>query len=297
MIDSTPLSPKARRWLRELDPAVRAHGSVSKSTKLAVVQEILNWCLQQGIAPVNSLQLPAFSFDLKMLDDIAALQQQLGEPLYKDDLSQLQQLDIARNTGIENKSIGLKPGHNRVLLRLSEQARLADNISAQFIDHDLKALELGTFDVLLVVENLDCFYQLHVFCYDLPYQSPLIIYRGDQLYSQGCKTLKDLWLSTARPCIYFGDFDAKGVSIALHEGYSHMLLPDFATISQLSTPSMLPDKQLSFIAALQQKQVSAAFQPYQSLLCDHFKALRQQRMQALQLQPVSLHFHSKQPTA
>src|SRR5690606_38476150 len=134
------------------------------------------------------------------------------------------------------------------------------------------------------VENLDCFYQLQAFTLQLPYQQPLIIYRCDKLYSKGCKALKAAWLRQNKPAIYFGDFDTKGVSIALNEGYSAMLLPEFASLQQHASTAMLPDKQLGFIAGIKEKPVASEFQPYQQLLCQQLlcqqlKGLRQQNMQ------------------
>ena len=140
----------------------------------------------------------------------------------------------------------------------------------------------------MVVENLDCFYQLHAFTLQLPYQQALIIYRGDKLYSKGCKALKAAWLKQNKPALYFGDFDAKGVSIALNEGYSAMLLPDFTCLQQHASTAMLPDKQLGFIAAIKAKTVAAELQPYMQLLCEQLKGLRQQNMQGVVLKPISI---------
>ena len=180
-----------------------------------------------------------------------------------------------------------KPRQQRVLLKLNTAAA-AVGLAVDVIDIDWQQLSLTQFDVLLVVENLDCFYQLHAFILQLPYTQPLIIYRGDKLYSKGCKALKAAWLKQNKPTLYFGDFDAKGVSIALNEGYSAMLLPDFATLQQHASTAMLPDKQLSFIANIKAKTVTSEFQPYQQLLCQQLKGLRQQNMQDLRLAVMNL---------
>jgi len=116
----------------------------------------------------------------------------------------------------------------------------------------------------------------------------LAIYRGDTLYSKGAKALQAAWLATKKPMIYFGDFDAKGVSIAMHEHYSSILLPSFNLVEQHATAAMLPDKQLPFIAKIQKYKVSSAFQPYLQLLCQQLKSLRQQRMQNLPLVAIFL---------
>ena len=67
-----------------------------------------------------------------------------------------------------------------------------------------------------------------------------------------------------------------------------MLLPEFATLQQYASPAMLPDKQLSFIAGIKAKMVTSEFQPYQQLLCQQLKGLRQQNMQGVVLKRISI---------
>lgn len=282
-----PLNAQALRYLQQLQQRLKASGSERVKTSAKTAQQVLAWCIEHALVPGNSLQLPHVTFTPGLLNDIARVQRQLQQACYLDALSQNSRLDNATYSQQELKSIGVKPRQQRVLLKLTTPAA-AVGITVGVIDIDWQQLPLAQFDALLVVENLDCFYQLHAFTLQLPYQQPLIIYRGDKLYSKGCKALKAAWLRQNKTAIYFGDFDAKGVSIALNEGYSAMLLPDFATLLQHASTAMLPDKQLSFIDAIRAKAVAGELQPYQQLLCQQLKGLRQQNMQGVVLKPISI---------
>lgn len=282
-----PLSAQTLRYLQQLQQRLKVSGSERVNTKVKAVQQVLAWCIEHELLPGNSLQLPHFAFSLRLLNDIAAVQRKFQHACFEDALSQNSRLQSAALNQQELKSIGPKPRQHRVLLKLNTPAA-AVGIAVDIIDIDWQQLPLAQFDTLLVVENLDCFYQLDTFTLALPCTQPLIIYRGDSQYSKGCKALKAAWLLQNKPTIYFGDFDAKGVSIALNEGYSAMLLPDFAALQQHASPAMLPDKQLSFNANIKAKTVTSEFQPYQQLLCQQLKGLRQQNMQGMTLVPVSL---------
>lgn len=283
-----PLNARALRYLQQLQQRLNASGSERVKTSGKVVQQILSWCIEHELVPGNSLQLPQFTFNLALLNDIARVQRQLQQACYLDAPDQHSRLDNAARSQQELKSIGLKPRQQRVLLKLNTPVDSGLGTAAEFIDIDWQQLPLAQFDALLVVENLDCFYQLHAFTLQLTYQQPLIIYRGDKLYSKGCKALKTAWLKQNKPAIYFGDFDAKGVSIALNEGYSAMLLPDIATLQPHASSAMLPDKQLSFITAIKAKTVASQFQPYLQILCEQLKGLRQQNMRGMLLISLSL---------
>ncbi|WP_240220234.1 DUF7281 domain-containing protein [Rheinheimera hassiensis] len=283
-----PLSAQTLRYLQQLQQRLNARGSERVKTSAKAVQQVLSWCIEHELVPGNSLKLPQFSFNLALLNDIARVQRQLQQACYLDAPHQHRRLDNAARSQQELKSIGLKPRQQRVLLKLHTPVDSCLGLAAECIDIDWQQLPLAQFDMLLVVENLDCFYQLDAFTLQLAYQQPLIIYRGDSQYSSGCKALKMAWSGLNKPALYFGDFDAKGVSIALNEGYSAMLLPDFATLQQHASPAMLPDKQLSFIAGIKAQKVTSEFQPYQQLLCQQLQGLRQQNMQGMRLAVINL---------
>jgi hypothetical protein len=284
-----PLTAQSLRWLQQLQQRLNASGSERVNSSAKAVQQVLQWCIEHELVPGNSLQLPHFTFSLRLLNDIARVQRQLQQACYLDTPEQHSRLDNAVRSQQELKNIGLEPRQHRVLLKLNTPADSGLGIAADVIDIDWQQLPLTQFDALLVVENLDCFYQLAAFSPALPYKQPLILYRGDKLYSKGCKALKIAWFKQNKPAIYFGDFDAKGVSIALNEGYSAMLLPDFATAQKHASTAMLPDKQLSFIAGITAKTVASEFRPYQQLLCGQLKGLRQQNMQGMALKPLVIY--------
>lgn len=282
------LGLQALRWLRQLEQRLSASGSEAVNPGKKAAAQVIHWCIEQQLLPANSASLPKVRFDLALLEQIASAQRQLGQACFRDNLAAQSRMETAKASQQELKSAGIKPRQQRVLLRLNQPAQQA-GLHTEFIDTDWQQLPLQTFDALLVVENLDCFYQLEQFTIELPYQQPLVIYRGDRLYSQGCKALKTAWLNLQKPTIYFGDFDGKGVSIALNEGYQAMLLPAFAKLQQQASATMLPDKQLKFLPATEQHPASPAFQPYQQLLCQQLKGLRQQQMQGIALEPIPLH--------
>ncbi|MAD73538.1 MAG: hypothetical protein CML20_01815 [Rheinheimera sp.] len=283
-----PLSAQALRFLQQLQQRLNASGSERVNTSVKATQQVLLWCIEHELVPGNSNKLPHFTFSLALLKDIAVVQRKLQQACFLDDLSHSSRLNNANSSQQELKSIGLQPRQNRVLLRLNTVVDTNLGITAEFIDTNWQQLPLAQFDALLIVENLDCFYQLDAFSLALPYQQPLIIYRGDALYSRGCKALKVAWLTQNKPLLYFGDFDAKGVSIALNEGYSAILLPDFTNLQQHASAAMLPDNQLSFITGIAAKTPATEFKPYQQFLCQQLKGLRQQNMQGISLIPVNL---------
>lgn len=283
-----PLTAQALRYLQQLQQRLKASGSERVNTRTKSVQQVLLWCVEHDLVAGNSLQLPQFTFNLTLLNDIAAVQQRLKQACFQDDIKHNSRMDNAVNHHQELKSIGVKPRQHRVLLKLNTPANNGLGVTAEYIDIDWQQLTLSDYDTLLVVENLDCFYQLQRFALELTCQQPLIIYRGDELYSKGCKALKSAWLKQHKPALYFGDCDAKGLSIALNEGYSAMLLPDIVTLHQQASPAMLPDKQLKFIPALQAKTITHKLLPYLQVVCEQLKGLRQQNMQGILLKPISV---------
>lgn len=283
-----PLTAQALRYLQQLQQRLNASGSERVKTHTKAVQDVLRWCIEHELVPANSLQLPQFSFDLPLLKAIAATQRQLQQACFQDAIQQQSRLDNALNSQQELKSLGPSPRQHRVLVKLNNPIQSTALPTITFTDIDWQQLPLSNYDALLVVENLDCFYQLERFNLALLYQQPLIIYRGDKLYSKGCKALKTFCFQQNKPILYFGDFDAKGVSIALNEDYSAILLPELTTLQQQASTAMLPNTQLSFIAGISERTVAAAFLPYQQLLCQQLVGLRQQNMRSMRLKPISI---------
>lgn len=290
-----PLSAQALRYLQQLQQRLNASGSEQVKTNTKAVQEVLRWCLEHELVPANSLQLPQFQFDLALLKAIAATQRQLQQACFQDEIQQQSRLDNALVHQQELKTLGPSPRQHRVLVKLNNPIQSTGLPAITFTDIDWQQLPLSHYDALLVVENLDCFYQLERFNLALPYQLPLIIYRGDRQYSSGCKALAAAWQNgtkheTARPSLYFGDADLAGLAIANSLGCNAMLLPEFSLFQQSASPAMLEAKQLKYQQHLLAMTVNPAFLPYQQLLCLQLKGLRQQQMQSMPLTPVPLTF-------
>ena len=283
-----PLSAQALRYLQQLQQRLNASGSERVKTSGKAMQEVLHWCLEHELVHTNSLQLPQFNFDLPLLKTIAATQRQLQQACFQDEVQQQSRLDNALSHQQELKSLGPSPRQHRVLVKLNNPIQSAGLPAITFTDIDWQQLILSHYDALLVVENLDCFYQLERFNLALPYQQPLIIYRGDTQYSSGCAALCRAWQETTKPSLYFGDADLAGLAIAHSLGCNAMLLPEFSQLQQSASPAMLDDKQLKYQSRLLALATHPAFTPYQQLICQQLKGLRQQQMQGMLLIPVAL---------
>lgn len=288
MLTNKPLSPKAQDWLKYQEPSVKALGSKSVKTKLKVLQEILGWCIQLDLVNETSLNKPEFILTGELLNQIAATQGQLNQASFREDLKNKSRLDQAELSNQEQKTVGQSPRYNRFLMRLPQPITSGLSFLAQFIDMRLEQLDLNQFSRLLVVENLDCFYELEKFAIT---ETPelLVVYRGDKTSSQGCKALRKAWLATNKPACYFGDFDPAGVRIALAgKTYQSMLLPKLDALKDKASAAMLPNEQLKYLPSLaKQTNLTAEFQNYCQTL-QELKALRQQKMQGMALVEVGI---------
>ncbi|MCW4150029.1 hypothetical protein OM427_10895 [Halomonas sp. 18H] len=182
----------------------------------------------------------------------------------------------------EDKGNRERPRAQRVLVNVptGTPAWLSDK-PRSIHDIDWRDIHLDECDVLVQVENLDSFYE---FSPELPalsgYANPLIVYRGDSHYGGGFALLAEAWRKTLRPHVYAGDFDVKGVSIALSSGASYLLLPPLTWLTEQATTLHDPAKQLEHRPRLQRHrdQLPAVhpLQPYLTLLLDQQRGLRQQ---------------------
>ena len=288
MTDTESLSYSALVWLNKLDHRLKAKNDEKKKTDGKVVNQILRWCSALDLIPANSLLLPDCIFTRTLLNDISETQQRLKQANFRDEISTKSRIESAQLSDQEIKSAGIRPQQHRVLLRLNQPLVNESGIPVEITDTDWRNITLARFDVLMVVENQDCFYQLALFDYSqCNFHSPLIIYRGDRSYSKGVSTLKQSWLKSGKPAIYFGDFDPKGVSIAINEGYRFMLLPAQDVMIKKSSAAMFPDVQLKFLPELLKNKTHSDFHRYLLILEQH-KALRQQKMQGEILHAVPL---------
>ncbi|HGV9180011.1 TPA: Wadjet anti-phage system protein JetD domain-containing protein [Salmonella enterica subsp. enterica serovar Newport] len=250
--------------------------------------QVLRWCTALDLIPANSLLLPEFLFTTMLLNKISDTQQRLKQANFRDDLSLKSRIESAQLSDQEIKTAGVRPQQHRVLLHLNQPLVNELGMTIEAVDMDWRNIKLTQFDVLIVVENQDCFYHLALFDYSrCDFHSPLIIYRGDRAYSKGAVALKHCWLKTGKTAIYFGDFDPKGISIAMNEGYQLMLLPSPGVVIKKSSPVMFPDVQLKFLPELLRGEVHCHFRDYLLVLEKH-QALRQQKMQGETLKVVML---------
>ena len=253
-----------------------------------IVMQVLRWCTALDLIPANSLLLPDFIFTMALLTKISEAQQRLKQANFRDDISTQNRIESAQLSDQEIKTAGIRPQQHRVLFRLNQPLVNELGMTVEVVDTDWRNITLTQFDALIVVENQDCFYYLALFDYSLcDFRSPLIIYRGDRTYSKGAVALKHCWLKTGKAMIYFGDFDPKGVSIAMNEGYHSMLLPSPAVVIKKSSSAMFPDAQLKFLPELLRGKVHSHFRDYLLVLEKH-QALRQQKMQGEILKMVML---------
>ncbi|KDZ54812.1 DUF7281 domain-containing protein [Escherichia coli] len=288
MTEAEPLSYNALVWLKKLDHRLKAKYSEKKNTGGKIVTQVLRWCIALDLIPANSLLLPEFIFTVALLNKISDIQQRLKQANFRDDLSMKNRIESAQLSDQEIKTAGIRPQQHRGLLRLNQPLVNALGMTVEVVDTDWRNITLTQFDVLIVVENQDCFYHLALFDYSqCDFHSPLIIYRGDRTYSKGSVALKRCWLKTGKTAIYFGDFDPKGVSIAMNEGYHSMLLPSPAVVIKKSSSVMFPDAQLKFLPELLRGEVHCHFRDY-LLVLDKHQALRQQKMQGEILKMVML---------
>ncbi|EBK5248567.1 TPA: Wadjet anti-phage system protein JetD domain-containing protein [Salmonella enterica subsp. enterica serovar Ordonez] len=288
MIEAESLSYNALVWLKKLDHRLKAKYSEKKNTDGKIVTQVLHWCIELDLIPANSLLLPEFLFTTTLLNKISDTQKRLKQANFRDDLSLKSRIESAQLSDQEIKTAGVRPQQHRVLLHLNQPLINESGMTVEVVDTDWRNIPLTQFDALMVVENQDCFYHLALFDYSrCDFRSPLIIYRGDRAYSKGAVALKHCWLKTGKTAIYFGDFDPKGISIAMNEGYHYMLLPSPDVVIKKSSPVMFPDAQLKFLPELLRGEIHYHFRDYLLVLEKH-QALRQQKMQGDILQVVPL---------
>ncbi|SFC03597.1 hypothetical protein SAMN05660443_1247 [Marinospirillum celere] len=294
------LSPAARKQLLGIYQRLRK-GEIQVKKKLGgpVIQEILDWCYEQEIHLGSRKGSKDFAFDALFLGQIEKALKELGQqPLQAGDPAQTRE-DQAQLGLDEFKGQGESPREQRLLVNLPNANGFLDQVCLEpsrrvYADLDWRDLNLTSFEQLLVVENLDSFYSLQQPGCLLPasLNSALIAYRGDQHYASGLKQLKSCWRDRRKASIYLGDFDAKGVNIAVNEGYTHLLLPPLAYVQEKAAALHQPEQQLRYQKSLREKlQALPARHPlvaYLQLLIREQRGLRQQwfRTSELQLLPL-----------
>lgn len=246
------------------------------------VDDVVAWCQQHDIDLTTRINSKTLRFDtalLAQIDDV--LESARIAPLGRS-LSGLTSSAQAKEGVEEDKATRESPRALRVLVSFPPQpiAGLANEPRA-IRDLDVLGLKLSAFGALVQVENLDSFYE---FSPKLPalsgYTNLLVVYRGDSHYGGGFALLADAWRKTHRPHIYAGDFDVKGVTLALDSGATYLLLPDIEWLTQHATPLHVPAEQFPYQRRLR-KHLAALpsahpLRDYLTLLLEKQRGLKQQ---------------------
>jgi hypothetical protein len=281
-MDDQTLTAQAYKKLSEIERQLRKQTRVDKKRSQQWVATFIRWCDAQHIELGPRISHQSLRFD-------RALIQQVNEALGSQRLTTIEQWQSGLTSAAqaeqgvnEDKPNREGPRAQRVLVNIpaSPPAWLSAQPRSMH-DVDWREIHLAACDVLIQVENLDSFY---AFSPQIPalndYKQPLVVYRGDSHYGGGFKQLASAWSGTQKPHLYAGDFDVKGLSIALSSGASHLLLPPLEWLTEQATTFHDPANQLEHRPRLQrhrdQLPASHPLQPYLTLLLDQQRGLRQQ---------------------
>lgn len=292
------LSISARKQARTLRQQLqRGQSGIALSgarmRRVKSLADLQAWCDAQGIG-VPLRADGGWRFDHATLRQLEQALTDLGlTPL--DEAPATSRIGRLRQGAQEHKTLGEAPLQHRIQCSMAATDRLlpVTRLPARWVlDMDWRDIDLAAFDGLLVVENVDVFYACGSADWPLAanLSNHLIVYRGHDYRRRGVKALQQAW-QPGRPHIYFGDLDPKGVSIALHEGYSHMLLPPLEQFrhkaSTLHAPARQEAYQRQLVATLKQLTTQHPLSRYLQQLV-RGRGLLQQAMLDMQLVPVAL---------
>lgn len=246
------------------------------------VDDVVAWCHQHDIDLATRINSKALRFDAALLAQINdVLESARLAPLGRS-LSGLTSSAQAKEGVEEDKATRESPRARRILVSFPPQAIAGLATEPRAIrDVDVLGLKLSAFSALIQVENLDSFYE---FSTELPalsgYTNPLVVYRGDSHYGGGFALLAEAWHKTRRTHIYAGDFDVKGITLALDSHATHLLLPDIEWLTQSATPLHVPAEQFPYQRRLR-KHLAALpsahpLREYLMLLLEKQRGLKQQ---------------------
>ena len=256
---TTGLSPGARQQAEKIRNALHSGRSKiqfsARQMQRPALRALQRWCDAQGIGaslrPDGAWLVNAA--DWRQLEQ--ALQRLGLRPL--DEVAATTRIARLRQGAEEHKGLGEQPLTHRILCSqpIAPPPLPIKNTSASArwaIDMDWRQLDLSAFDGLLVVENADVFYACGSADWQLPdgFGRFLVTYRGHAYRAHGLKALQRAW-PTEQPQVYFGDVDPPGLRIALTEGYTHLLLPEFAAFRRAATRAHVPAKQNQALRWLQ----------------------------------------------
>lgn len=246
------LTTSARRLLRGAAERLRREPMVEKRRGRAV-DEIVAWLDEQHLDPGPRLSHAWLRLDRELLAQIDEALMLAGEAPLAVDLGGMSSLEQACHGNREEKGGREKPRAHRVLASLPAGAPrpgIAGD-AREVLDLDRRRLDLAAFDALVQVENLDSFYALPPELAALAnWARPLLLYRGDSHYGGGFADLARDWAGSGRPHLYLGDFDARGVGLAIESGATHLLLPPLAFLARHANAEHQPPEQQGYQPAL-----------------------------------------------
>ncbi len=275
------LPGRARSGLNDVALQLRRQPIVDKR-RGQWVEDVVAWCRQQDIDLGRRLSSQALRFDAELLAQINdVLESARLAPLSRS-LSGLTSSAQAKEGVEEDKATREGPRARRVLVSFPPQPTTGlANEPRAIRDVDVMGLKLSAFSALIQVENLDSFYAFSPVIPALNgYSNPLVVYRGDSHYGGGFALLAEAWRKTRRTHIYAGDFDVKGVTLALDSHATHLLLPTIEWLTQNATPLHVPAEQFPYQRRLR-KQLAALpsghpLRGYLTLLLEKQRGLKQQ---------------------
>ncbi|MDR5858458.1 hypothetical protein FZZ93_16910 [Halomonas eurihalina] len=277
------LSPKTHRWLSEIHDTLHRQSCVEKKLQLKTMQEFRTWCSEHEIDLDAYRRGQVVRFDRILIARVQDRLDSLGHPPLGTSTKGKTTAEQAALSDLEDKGRGERPRTRRVLLNTATAGSRPGIVSGdrEILDVDWRDLDLSAFDVLLMIENLDSFYD---FTSQIPemaaYQRPLVTYRGDEHYSRGFSKLAEAWRATGKAFLAIGDFDPKGVGIILGSGASQMLLPPLSWLRERATVNHVPEKQVLFQPRLRryrdQLPAGHSLKDYLAILLDEQRGLKQQ---------------------
>lgn len=257
----SPDLPKVvRNVLSRVQAKLQENTCVQQPTKQASMQQLRAWCEQHGLDTHPWFATNMVSFDRDILARIEQTLVELGLHRLDEDIRQQDRFQQSDSSRVEHKHLGLAPKERRVLMAQANCGAyfpewVNTSPSQWVMDIDWQTLELSVFASVLVVENLDSFYEYfshHPQRYTLPELAlnALVIYRGDGLESRARKALVEAYAATGKPVIYFGDYDSAGLNIAIHGLYTHMLLPSLQHLIDNASDVAQPAGQLQLAGSI-----------------------------------------------
>ena len=244
---SDRLTPRQLDYLRSLQQQLTLQATINREVKARDLA-ILKWCEEECLISFVPPKGDRFDYTQELLASVAERLVQLGYAPLDETLARTS-LEQAQQGRHEFKSNRAGPRANRVLLA----QRTGSDDTWQILDVAQSELDLAAYEQLVLVENLDCFYQLVSFALPLA-PNALVIYRGDHVYAQGAQTLRKRWLETGKTMDYFGDLDAAGIAIAFQLGCHRIAGPSFKRFCEKAHSSALSAEQFQTLQQLTRNQ-------------------------------------------